>query len=83
MFNVKAIDNIAQGKECDSNSLSIVTSERPSWETPLKIPDGSDTEEGQGAKPLAQTQKELLNLHNALIREAKLQGIAKYQVRTL
>jgi CHAD domain-containing protein len=49
----------------------------------VDVHEQSNTEEGQGAKPLARTQKELLNLHDALIREAKLQGIAKYQVRTL
>jgi hypothetical protein len=32
-------------------------------------------------EPLARRQEELLDLHNALIREAKLQGLAKYQVR--
>jgi hypothetical protein len=65
----------------DSKSLSAGTSERPSWETPLEIAEESNTEESQGMEPLARTQRELLDLHNALIREAKLQGLAKYQVR--
>lgn len=46
----------------------------------LEISDDSNNKEGRGAKPLTRTQKQLLNLHNALIREAKLQGLAKYQV---
>jgi hypothetical protein len=69
--------------QCHSDSLSIVTSERPSLNTSLEIPEDSNTAEDLEVKPLARTQKELLSLHDALIREAKLQGIAKYQVRTL
>jgi hypothetical protein len=42
--------------------------------------DESNTDEGRGSKPVTRTQEQLLNLHNALIREAKLQGLAKYQV---
>jgi hypothetical protein len=42
---------------------------------PLKISTESNTEE-----PLTRTQKQLVNLHNALTKEAKLQGLAKYQV---
>jgi hypothetical protein len=65
----------------DSKSLSAETSERPSWETPLEVPEESNTEESQVMGPVARAQGELLDLHNALIREAKLQGLAKYQVR--
>jgi len=51
--------------------------------TSLQIYEETNNKDGGGTKSLARTQKQLLNLHNALIREAKIQGLAKYQVSLL
>jgi hypothetical protein len=61
------------------NSLSIATSSSQTLKIPLQISDETNINDGSGKKPLARTQKQLLTLHNALIREAKMQGLAKYQ----
>ena len=63
--------------------MPIVTSNNQSIKRPLQISEETDIKDGDGTKSPAQTQKQLLNLHNALIREAKMQGLAKYQVSLL
>jgi hypothetical protein len=59
--------------------MPIAKPNNQSVKTPLKIYE-ENIKDGGGTKSLARTQKQLLNLHNALIREAKIQGLAKYQV---
>jgi hypothetical protein len=54
-----------------------------SVKTSLQLYEEINIKDGGGTKSLARTQKQLLNLHNALIREAKMQGLAKYQVSLL
>jgi hypothetical protein len=58
-----------------------VATEHLPWTTPLEIAENGNSEEDREVELHARTQKELLDLHNALIKEAKLQGLAKYQVR--
>jgi hypothetical protein len=60
--------------------MLIAPSNSQSLKTPLQLPEEISIKDGGGMTPLARTQKQLLNLHNALIREAKMQGLAKYQV---
>jgi hypothetical protein len=63
--------------------MPIAKPNNQSVKTPLQIYEEINTKDGGGKKSLARTQKQLLNLHNALIREAKIQGLAKYQVSLL
>jgi hypothetical protein len=63
--------------------MPIATSNTQSLKTPLRLPEEINIKDGGGTKPLARTQQQLLNLHNLLIREAKMQGLAKYQVSLL
>ena len=63
--------------------MPIATSNTQSLKTPLRLSEEINIKDGGGTKPLARTQQQLLNLHNLLIREAKMQGLAKYQVSLL
>jgi hypothetical protein len=63
--------------------MPIAKPNNQSVKTPLQIYEEINTKDGGGTKSLARTQKQLLNLHNALIREAKIQGLDKYQVSLL
>jgi hypothetical protein len=60
--------------------MSTAKPNNQSVRTPLQIYEEFNMKDGGEPKSLALTQKQLLNLHNALIREAKMQGLAKYQV---
>ena len=62
--------------------MPIEASNTQSLKTPLRLSEEIN-KDGGGTKPLARTQQQLLNLHNLLIREAKMQGLAKYQVSLL
>jgi len=63
--------------------MPTATPNNQSVKTPLHIYEQTNIRDGGGTKSLTRTQKQLLNLHNALIREAKMQGLAKYQVSLL
>ncbi|KDR14284.1 uncharacterized protein LOC110834656 [Zootermopsis nevadensis] len=70
---------IEYAKDLNNSDPRTGKSVHQSLKIPLEISDNNNTDEVRGTKPLTRTQKQLLNLHNALIREAKLQGLAKYQ----
>jgi hypothetical protein len=63
--------------------MPTATAVSQSVKTPLQISKEINIKDGGGVKSVARSQKQLLNLHNALIREAKMQGLSKYQVSLL
>jgi len=63
--------------------MPIAKPNNQSVKTPLQLYEEINIKDGGGTKSLLRTQKQLLNLHSALIREAKIQGLAKYQVSLL
>jgi hypothetical protein len=63
--------------------MPTATAVSQSVKTPLRISKEINIKDGDGVKSPARSQKQLLNLHNALIREAKMQGLSKYQVSLL
>jgi hypothetical protein len=63
--------------------MSTATAISQSVKMPLQISKEINIKDGGGTMSLVRSQKQLLNLHNALIKEAKMQGLSKYQVSLL